>query len=608
MDNKIERSILITFFLSMSFFAFYFNGTGDDGDSIMHFLYAKYAFVHPENFFNHWAKPIYVFLMAIPAQLGFTAVKIINISLMTMTMFFTFRIGSKMQINPNYVTSLFFIGAPLVISTTLSGLTEPLFAFWLSWCLYFAFNNRLLLSTILISFLPFVRSEGLILMVVFLFFLIFKKAWQKIPFLLTGHLVMGLIGYPIYKDFFWTITKNPYTATQNTSYGHGSWDYYFVNFSHSFGEFITIALIVGISFALLKVLGFLFRKTTFKYEELFLIYGMFAAFIIAHTIFWALGLFNSFGLLRVLVGVIPLIALIGGTAIANWLNYAKTLMLEKFAWLILFIALVFSLRYNQDWNYMLKLNEDQLLFNDLANKYKNTLREHCIYSDAVYPAYILGIDYFDQSKYKSLTKLFNGQYIPAKSAIIWDFRYSVLEAHVQVDRVKNLPMFKEIDVYTRNGNPLVYLFTSDSIVENLNVIRSIDFEKNEIEKKDSNFAKSGKYSLALNIKNEFSPDINIPINEIKGGNSIQLKFDYFFSDSKDLNPLIVYSYEDKNGKIINWNSYAFINEKSKSGTWNTIAYDIKLDREKYQNNKIKVYIWSNSDSSMNVDNLEFSVH
>ena len=65
----------------MIFLAFWYDGTGDEGDSVFHFLYSKHAFEHPENFLNHWAKPVFVLITAPVAQFGFIAMKIFNIFL-----------------------------------------------------------------------------------------------------------------------------------------------------------------------------------------------------------------------------------------------------------------------------------------------------------------------------------------------------------------------------------------------------------------------------------------------------------------------------------------------------------------------------------------------
>ena len=59
-ESKIALLASTLFFLLCLFIAFSYEGTGDSGDSISHFLYAQYAFKHSENFFYQWAKPLFV--------------------------------------------------------------------------------------------------------------------------------------------------------------------------------------------------------------------------------------------------------------------------------------------------------------------------------------------------------------------------------------------------------------------------------------------------------------------------------------------------------------------------------------------------------------------
>ena len=68
--------------------------------------------------------------------------------------------------------------------------------------------------------------------------------------------------------------------------------------------------------------------------ELLLVYGSIAVFIAAHTIFWALGLFNSFGMTRVLDGTVPLFAVVAlqwpGRGSCSWAG--RRLPSSAFAW------------------------------------------------------------------------------------------------------------------------------------------------------------------------------------------------------------------------------------------------------------------------------------
>ena len=84
---------------------FTFEGTGDAGDSIHHYLYARYAPYHPELFFDHWAKPLYVLLAAPFAAFGFEGVKGMNILASIGTAYFVFRSAQKLNLPGAWMAS-----------------------------------------------------------------------------------------------------------------------------------------------------------------------------------------------------------------------------------------------------------------------------------------------------------------------------------------------------------------------------------------------------------------------------------------------------------------------------------------------------------------------
>jgi hypothetical protein len=90
--QTVDRFIFILWVV-LCLAAIAFNGTADEGDSVEHFLYAKYAFIHPENFVNHWAKPVFVWIAAPFAQLGFSGVKFLNVSCWALQLVFIVRIA-----------------------------------------------------------------------------------------------------------------------------------------------------------------------------------------------------------------------------------------------------------------------------------------------------------------------------------------------------------------------------------------------------------------------------------------------------------------------------------------------------------------------------------
>src|SRR6185312_15488826 len=90
-EDRLAYLLLLVYYFIMIALAFIAKGTGDDGDSVFHFLFAKYAFVCPENFVNHWAKPVFVLLASPFAQFGFIGIKIFNVTVTTLAIFFTYK-------------------------------------------------------------------------------------------------------------------------------------------------------------------------------------------------------------------------------------------------------------------------------------------------------------------------------------------------------------------------------------------------------------------------------------------------------------------------------------------------------------------------------------
>src|ERR1035437_8661441 len=81
----------ICYFVALMLIAVNTNGTCDSGDSLSHFLFSKYAFIHPENFLNHWAKPLFVLLSAPFAQFGFVGIKLFNCCIASFTVWLTYK-------------------------------------------------------------------------------------------------------------------------------------------------------------------------------------------------------------------------------------------------------------------------------------------------------------------------------------------------------------------------------------------------------------------------------------------------------------------------------------------------------------------------------------
>lgn len=292
--------ICLAYLLLAGCVLFAFEGTGDSGDSILHFLMARWAPEHTWAYFHHWAKPFFTLLASPFTQLGFWGIKLFNVLVMAAAALFTMLSAKRLDFRWPFLAGLFLLAMPKVFVLSLSGLTEPLFALVLIASVYLTLLERNQAAALLLSFLPFVRSEGLLMIGVFGLYFLWKKQWRALPLLAVGHVMYGLVGYVLVFDSpLWVFNKIPY-ARLNSIYGEGDLLRFVEGLLHITGLPVYLLFWLGTIWS-----GVLLFRNKSTARWFFLVLLLFWTFLIAHALFWYLGIFNSMGLLRVLVGVHP---------------------------------------------------------------------------------------------------------------------------------------------------------------------------------------------------------------------------------------------------------------------------------------------------------------
>ena len=448
LHRNLALLLVSLFFLSGLYLVFTAKGTADEGDSIMHYLFARHAYDYPAHFFNHWAKPLFVLIASPFAQLGFNGMKIFNLLASTLSLWLTYRMAVRLNIPNAWAVIVMAIFAPMLMVVTLSGLTEPLFALWLMTGLYLLTGKNIISSLIWLSFLPFVRSEGLIILCVVAVYLLSKRYFKYIPLLFTGHLVYAIAGFAIHKDLFWVFNTMSY-ATFSSAYGQGGWLHFAKNLPEIIGIPLSILLVAGILYGGFLLAGkFVFRdRLMVSDEKLFLIYGIFAAYFIGHSAFWALGIFNSFGLLRVLVGVFPVMAIISLEGLNALTRFGKSRILFYLAIAIVMIYPFMGAKYSYKWKRDFSLKADQEAerrLGDYVKKQYPDYKNYVFYYEPAYLSVTLDINYFDTSKHKRLLHAFEQDRFPEGSFLIWDDWFAPVEGKVRLERVKEDGRFREI--------------------------------------------------------------------------------------------------------------------------------------------------------------------
>lgn len=339
--------IIIAFAINKSYY--------DIGDSIKHYQIIRYAWIHPYLFMDHWGKPFFILLATPFAPFGFKAMALFNSGVIFSSSIIVFKLikfeGGKAYVA--FLAALVFILASNTLPIGHSGLTEPLFGFMLLLAYFWMRKGLWIEAMLTISFLPYVRTEGLIIMAVYGFYLVINQKWRHIPYLFAGYVVYGLIGLLwVYQDFNWLFTQNPYSSDAAIKYGNGEWLHYFIQFYY----------INGLPFTLLTLgamaqFFWTFRSNTAwarlnQNQQLFLLYGCGLGFFLSHVVFWKFGIFGSFGMNRILFCIVPIAAAAIGYFLIALHQHLNPKLFSFLYTSILLVVMLFPFSGNKSaWNF-----------------------------------------------------------------------------------------------------------------------------------------------------------------------------------------------------------------------------------------------------------------
>jgi hypothetical protein len=275
----------------------------DVGDGIMHFFISNASWQHPELFLHHWGKPLFILLSSPFSQFGFNGLVLFNILVFVTTCIIGFKFlqQRKAPIYIQVLLPLILLKAHDVANTILGGLTEPLFNLSLILALFLLNNKKYAWFALVVSTMPFLRSEGQLPVILALLILVYERQYKYIPLLTVAFIIYGISGIFVYNDFMWYFNESPY-AMNNGIYGHGTWDHYLLSYKNYIGN-------PGLYIFLLAIPAFIYmliKKIQIDWSNWIFSYGVFFGILIAHSYFWATGQNGSLGLTRIATQGVPL--------------------------------------------------------------------------------------------------------------------------------------------------------------------------------------------------------------------------------------------------------------------------------------------------------------
>lgn len=436
--------LLLVLFFGMMGLNFMNTGSLGGADSYMHHMFGKWAFQHPKLFFDQWGKPLFTIFSAPLAQFGFKGSVTFNIITSLFSGFLVYKTAQKLELANAWIGIPITVFAPMFFMMAFSSMTEIIFAFNLILAVFLFVDRKYIWSAIAISFIPFARTEGVIFLPLFFITFLSIRKYSAIPILLSGYMIMTLLGYPFLEDWFWPITTMPY-GDSSALYGSGKL-MHFVNYSPDiFGWPLIVSFLIG----LVGMGFFLVKNYSIRLLMIvFLILSCAVGYFAAHSVVWAYGLGGSFGLIRVMAGIVPLVALISIWGI-NLLVKTTRIPSNYVKVALGVLTIVFATEAFTKHDYPIKKGQEEIVI-DRATDYikKENLNEKYIVYYNPYGAFALGLDHFSKqySKNQVFVRETPSSNLPDGSIIIWDAHFSPNEGGLPKENLyadSNLVLLKD---------------------------------------------------------------------------------------------------------------------------------------------------------------------
>jgi hypothetical protein len=203
-DENTRLYLFFTCFILIQVFFLLFSQSisGYGGlENIFQYRNAKFSYEHPKLLLG--SNPFYTLLLAPFSQFGYLIAKAFNLLLAVFTLLLSARIVNKLFPGGELFTLILIAFSPVFFQLSASCLPDILFGFFLVAAIYLFISKRFFYSALVISFIPFVLTQGFLILLVFALVFILIRTYRFIPFLLTGTVLYSIAGFIELGDFLW---------------------------------------------------------------------------------------------------------------------------------------------------------------------------------------------------------------------------------------------------------------------------------------------------------------------------------------------------------------------------------------------------------------------
>lgn len=465
MNRKFEKyekylvpAILLILFVTYAILAFLSDGTHGGADDIGHYRRSRYAYQFPEFFLYHWGKPFFTALSSPFAQFGFNGIKLFNVLCGTLAAYFTYRTARLLKFSFPVLAIFLLMSSPLYTVLMLSGMTEILASLVLVLTIFLFLKEKYIWSALLLSFMPFIRNEAIVILPLFFVALVWIRQWKAILFLAFGFVFYSIVGGFYYDDFLWVINKMPYKGTAEGIYGSGELFHYIKASKYIFGIALSVLILAGFAVWVLDP-PVKPKKALRKWlMEMLVVYLPFIVFFAAHSYVWWKGAGNSVGLVRVMIAIVPSAVLLGVFAYSRVMDLIPVPRWAKLAVTALFCIFIVTIPH-RIYQIPVPLVGEQRIIKVAADWMMDSeYFENRIYYYDPFFTHFMRLNPYDEtrshqfvhSKENPETKIEEGE------IVIWDAHFSPNEGQFPLANIMDNPGFKLIHL-TRDKKPFTVL-------------------------------------------------------------------------------------------------------------------------------------------------------
>ncbi|MFM7182985.1 MAG: hypothetical protein ACKO2G_16190 [Verrucomicrobiales bacterium] len=276
-------------------------------DGGFHFVYARWAWKHPDLFIGVWQRPLFSVFHAIPALGGYEVSRFWAAIISTAGAAMSWLTARKLGIAGSWRAIPFYLLQPALFLMWSDTMTEPLFAAVLSGALFAHYSGRRILGAVLASLCIGARPEGAFVALVWGLMMLGSPNIGKNIFtrgLWSLVLATGLISWVVAA---WMISGDPLYIKNNwppdwkadgAAYGRGPVWEYVVRFAEIAGPLLMIPVVIG--------LWYVVRTPGWR-----LIAALFLFTFAVHTLMRMIGAFGAAGYARYFSAFAPCLAIAG---------------------------------------------------------------------------------------------------------------------------------------------------------------------------------------------------------------------------------------------------------------------------------------------------------